>query len=94
MMDNKQNEAAQAGTSECTGSFGVLTWRKEPPDVAGWWWVRGDMWAEEYVVHVEIPGVRINRMPSGCISISMCEWAGPIEKPNDRNDEWWRKKED
>ena len=72
-----------------------LTWRKEPPDCVGWWWVRDPhnidgtlqilpiIWVGDYVIRYRHEGANIE-MDLATTQNGHLEWAGPIQMPEDR----------
>lgn len=64
----------------------MLTWTKELPTAAGYYWVRGGNWpAPPYVIHVR-PDARGQLAVQGLYDLEACrggEWAGPIPLPGE-----------
>lgn len=60
----------------------ALRWRREPPDVPGWWWVRDSQRISVQIIHCtdadcEWLRPRLARIPGE----ARLEWAGPIVEP-------------
>ncbi len=58
----------------------ALRWRREPPDVPGWWWHRR-LGASADLVHCDAASVEWHA--SRAVPREGAEWAGPIAEPEE-----------